>query len=400
MKGSRGEWIVLVVLLAVLVAVSVLVGGRDTGDDQEVRPNPSTYNAKGSGSLGLYFWLKELGVQVSRWERPLRDFPDEATLLLVLGPRSPLEEHELNALDQWVRDGGVLVLADHTVGGPVPGIWAGAPALRFGLQPTLGGRPTSLRPAFPSRYSDGVEIIRPEVPVRFQRGAPEGWAPLFADTSGDVVAVKRLGQGTVIAITDPGIFSNARLEVAGHARLALNIIQAHGEEGLVLVDEFHHGYGQQDAFFRYLRGTTVPWMLGQAALAFLVFLVARGTRFGAPVPPGETARASTLEHVAALGDLYRRAGARRLATEALAGSLRRNLADALGVRTGEDLARLSARAARRLGVRVEQVKACLVPGPRVAASDEALLQFAQAVHRLERRLRRRGGSGRATEGRG
>jgi len=50
-------------------------------------------------------------------------------------------------------------------------------------------------------------------------------------------------------------------------------------------------------------------------------------------------------------------------------------------------------------LRAERVKACLEPGPGMAASDETLLKYAQAVHDLEARLRRRA-IGPLREGRG
>jgi hypothetical protein len=349
MRSSRGEWIVLVGLVAVVVAASVFLGGKGAEDPQEERPNLSTYNAKATGGKGLYLWLQELGLQVRRWERPLTQLPEKATVLLVLGPRLPVEERESRALEKWVRSGGLLLLADDSLGGPIPGVWAGPPVIRFGLEPRLGGRPGPLRPTFPSRYAAGVETIEPAGRMRFHRKVPEGWAPLFADRSGDVLALKRLGQGTLIALADPGILSNARLEIAGHARLALNIVQAHADGGLVLVDEFHHGYGQPGGLSRYMQGTALPWILAQAALVFLVFLVARGTRFGRPVPLTAPSRASSLEYVGALGDLYQRAGARRLAVEALAHSFRRRLTQAVGARPGSVPGRRAVSASRRSG---------------------------------------------------
>ena len=388
MRGSRWEWIVLLALFVVMAGVSALVGGNRE-DDREERPNPSTYNAKATGSKGLYLWLQRLGFQVRRWERPLTHLPREAGVVLALGPRISLEEPELKALEAWVRAGGVLVLADDTVGAPVPGLWAGAAAAAFGLEAHPGEKPGAMRPTFPSPYAAGVEVIEPTGWVRFSRKLPEGWAPLFVDRSGDVLLIRRLGGGRLIALADPGILSNARLDVAGHARLALNIVQAHAKGGLVLVDEFHHGYGHEGGFFRYLKGTAVPWILVQAGLVFLVILVGWGTRFGAPVPVAEGGRTSSLEYVGALGDLYRRAGTRRLAVEAMARSFRRKLTETLGTRPGEEAARLGAWASRRFGLRAEQVKACLAPGPGNATSDEALLKFAQTVHRLEGRLRLR-----------
>ncbi len=399
MKGSRLEWIVLAALIVVLAGESAFLGGRDAEDAREPRPNPSTYNTKGSGTQALYIWLQELALPVRRWESSLRNLPAQATVLLVLGPRLPFDEQELRSVEEWIRKGGVLLLADDTVGGPVPGVWAGAAALRFGLQPRTGGKSEALRPAFPSSYAEGVETIQPTSWVRFQRQRPEGWAPLFADRVGEVLAIKRLGEGTIIALSDPGIFSNARLEVAGHARLALNVTRGHVGSGVVLVDEFHHGHGHQSAFLRYLTGTAVPWILAQAALAFLVFVMARGTRFGPPVPVEETARASSLEYVGALGDLYRRAGARRLAEESLAKSFRRTLTEVLGARANETSVKLAGRATLRFGLRAERVKACLEPGPGMAASDETLLKYAQAVHDVEARLRRRA-IGPLREGRG
>jgi hypothetical protein len=226
--------------------------------------------------------------------------------------------------------------------------------------------------------------------VRFQRRASEGWAPLFADVGGDVIGVRRLGRGTLIAVSDPGLFSNARLQADGHARLLLNIASTHVGQGVLLVDEFHHGHGDHGVISRYLGSTAVPWMLAQAALAFLAILVARGTRFGPPVPPVRPARASSLEYVSALADLYQRARARGLAVEALAGSLRRTLGPTLGATPGEQTGRLAIRAARRFRVKEDLMRACLAPGPGAAASDEGLLKFARDVHRVEGRLRRQG----------
>jgi hypothetical protein len=391
MTGSRREWVILGALLLVL-GISAALAGRGGGDAAEERPNASSYNPKGSGSKGLYLWLQALDVRVGRWERPLVDLPADAAVLLVIRPPRAVAEEELGALVRWVRGGGTLVLVDDAVGAAVPGIRPGPPALAFGLQGRPTGTPSSLRPAMPSRYVLGVDTVAPRGSVRFRRREPEGWAPLFADTGGDVVAVRRLGRGTVVAVSDPGIWSNAHLATAGHARLLLNIVQAHAGRRTVLVDEYHHGYGTQAGLTRYLQGTAIPWMLAQAALAFLVFALAHGTRFGAPAPPGGASRASSLEYVAALGDLHRRARARGLAAEALAASLRRRLTASLGLRAGADAAALAARAAARLGLRAAQVRSCLSPGAAAAESDERLLAFARSVHALERRLRRNGSS--------
>jgi hypothetical protein len=390
--GSRREWIVLAILLAVMVATAAFLGSQGGEDTAEPRPSPSSYSAKGSGTKALFLWLQGLGFQVQRWEQPLTRLPAEPAVLLVLGPGRPVEESELKTLERWVMGGGTAVLADDGVGVPIPGVWPGPPALAFGLRGRLAGKPGEMHPAFPSPYALGVETVAPTGLVRYERITPEGWAPLFGDGAGDLVGIRRLGRGTLIAVSDPGLFSNARIETADHARLILNIVLRGGGRGPILVDEYHHGHGGQDGFMAYLRKTAVPWMLAQGGLVFLLLVVARGTRFGPPVPLAARARASSLEYVAALGDLYQRARARRLAAEALAGSLRRGLAETLEGRPGEDLTRLEALAARRLRLREGQVRACLRPGARAVGSDEGLVQYARGVHALERRLQRPRGS--------
>jgi hypothetical protein len=388
MTGSRREWIVLAALLAVMVAAATFFGVQGGDDAAELRPNPSSYNPKGSGTKGLFLWLQGLGLRVRRWEQPFARLPAGSAVLLVLGPGRPVDESELKALERWVMGGGTAVLADEGIGAPIPGVWSGSPSLAFGLRGHYAGKPGELHPAFPSPYALGVETIEPSSPARFERIKPEGWAPLFGDAAGDVVGIRRLGRGTLIAISDPGLFSNARIETADHARLILNIVRGDAGRGLILVDEFHHGYGEQDTFMAYLRRTAAPWMLAQGALVFLVLVLARGTRFGPPTPLATRARASSLEYVTALGDLHRRARARRLAAETLAASLRRGLAGTLGSRPGEELARLVARAAKRLHLREGQVRACLRPGAKAVESDEGLVQYARSVYALERRLRR------------
>jgi hypothetical protein len=389
MTGSRREWIVLAVLLGVMVAAAAFLGGQGGEDAAEPGPNPSSYNAKASGTKGLFVWLQELGFRVRRWEQPLTGLPGDARVLLVFGPRRAIDDAELKALERWVAGGRILALADDGVGAPIPNIRPGPPLLTFGLRGRYAGKPGELRPAFPSPYVEGVQTIAPTGPVRFQREKPDVWAPLFGDASGDVVGIRRLGRGTVIAIADPGLFSNARVETADHARLILNIVRSHAGGGQVLVDEFHHGHGEQDGFMAYMKRTALPGMLAQAALLLLLLVVARGTRFGPPVAPATGARASSLEYVEALGDLHQRARARRVAAEALAGSLRRRLVGALGSRPGEDAARLAGRAARQLRVKEAQVRLGLRPGPKAVESDEELVTYARGIHTLERRLRRR-----------
>ena len=118
-------------------------------------------------------------------------------------------------------------------------------------------------------------------------------------------------------LSEAGALSNAR---AGDDPLAILAVRAAlaytGAADTVFFDEFHQGIRGdrtraevlRDFFLGSPGGRT---LLHLVAVCFLV-LACAGIRFGAPTPavdPTDPERRSPLEHVSALGDLYRKAGA-------------------------------------------------------------------------------------------
>jgi hypothetical protein len=306
----------------------------------------------------LYRWLQALQVPIRRWEQGFAALPGEASVLLMAQPRIPVAPRDLDALEAWVHGGGTLVLAILSRG-PLPE--------RFGLDVEAGaGRGTGeIRPCQPGPYTAGVRSVEARGAQGLTSSRPEAVFHLCGP-GGKALAVVPHGAGRVIALSAPAAFSNRDLRRGDHGRLALNLLLRHRGEGLILVDEYHHGHGRARSVADYLGGSRLMPLLGQGALALLIALALWGRRFGPPRPPVEETRHSSMEYVRAMGGLLQRARARAPALKALAqwaeGEARR-------LQLGEDRALQAAiRGARR---QTEQT----------ALEDAHLLRAARGLHR-------------------
>mgnify|MGYP005846531653 FL=1 len=299
-------------LAALLTAVFVMIVGIDAYHKTKKQPGPpSTYNAASGGYKALYLWLRSLGVPAERWERPLTELPQKATVLLMISPRLGPGPHELKALETWVRGGGSLVL--------ISSPW-NAFAKHFGFEMGTGSlaqrkqHREEILFSQPGPYVRGRRTIRSKTHFSADSGRPE--AIVHArDAFGNLIVAVEEGRGRVMLIADPSLLTNLHLREGDHARLALDALLSHLGEGALLIDEYHHGYGRVTSVASYLHQSgAVPSIL-QMLFLFLLLWAAEGRRFGPPRPlRTETAR-SSLEYVRAVAHLFQRVKARRLALE-------------------------------------------------------------------------------------
>jgi hypothetical protein len=302
----QGAGIGLAFLLLVYAGVALQPKPRG----ESGHPQCTTYSSDEGGYLALYRWLRAQGVAAERWERELLNLPPEARVLLVAEPSSAPGRSEIPALWDWIRGGGTLVLAADPRG----------PFMRaIGLEPRAGesGDRRGIRPTAPGPYSRGVRTLLPGRARGLRTSRPEVVIHL-AGPQGGIVAVMAAGKGRVIALTAPEIFTNGELRKGDHARLALNILLEHLGDGVLLVDEYHHGYGRVSSVFEYLGRSFAVAPLAQGALAALLLVVVLGRRFGPPRLIQEERRRSSMEYVRAMGDLLHRARASGLALESMA----------------------------------------------------------------------------------
>ena len=319
----------------------------------------TSFRTSPDGVAALYRGIERLGTPVAPRMTPLVDADPIRGTLVVLEPTDTPSPREVGALLAWVRDGGALVYAPRfdpassrrpqapppvldSLGlalrrlPPVPedegarsdDQWAIHPLTEGLPQASIPGRivilPGHVAANFDAETQDSAggeidEAERPRVPSVPTRTLLRATAAGDADSlEGDAVAEIPLGEGRLLVFADAAPLSNANAGDDPMAALAVRAAIAYTAPGdTVFFDEFHHGVrglgspaeAAADFFFGSPGGRAL-FHLG--LVAFLAVAVA-GVRLGAPADPPRDERRSPLEHVSALGALYRRAEARETA---------------------------------------------------------------------------------------
>jgi hypothetical protein len=274
---------------------------------------PSITNDGRSG-LSVYFrYLDELGF-APKALRAFEDLPAGATIVAA-GPFEVLPtEAETKRLAAWVRAGGRLVAVGSAAGLLLDG-------LDLSAAPSQGAEDGRIAPVIPAVYASGVGAIAPG-PDRLTADAPE-WVAHYADGTGAVLLTAVEGKGEVVWLAGTDVVANDAIGMADNARLA--VLLAAAGRGAVYFDEYHLGFADDASLWARLGpGGQAAMLLGLFALAAL--LVARGRRLGPAVAPREEPAARTVAYISSLAEIYRKAGARAEALEALEDGLSRALA--------------------------------------------------------------------------
>jgi hypothetical protein len=313
---------ILVAALVTITALAVATAGISTND----QGNPSSRSAGKLGTLALYTWFQNLGLQVHRVSG---SFDLGSTDVLILyDPTVEITNVDVASVLALLKSGGdVVVVTD------LSSIGVAQPLLNaLDVQverPVAGGN------AVPEQPFDATSRVT-SVPVSagysFAQLPPT--VPLLETGQDAVAAATRIdggGRAYVIGNTLP--LSNDGLRHADSEFFALSLLQR-ARGGRVGFDEYHHGEGGQAA-----EGAAVIFNgpIGVAAvLAALIVLAAvaiNGRRLGKPIPAGEVAAVpSAAAYVAALGRLLSRSRQRGAIAARYADELKRFV----GERTGMD----------------------------------------------------------------
>lgn len=308
---DRSTVILIAGLVGVVVVYTVLVVVLQRFSVGPGQPS-STY---GSGPTGLgvcYDYLDALGMEPARWER-FDSLPQGGTLVAAAPFYTAPTEEETVLVAEWVRTGGRLVLV---------GQGAEALAERLGVDglPT-GGGDEPMTPRLPSAYTRGVE----EVALGGDRllVSDPSWVSHYRDLAGQGLVSRLAGQGEVVWLASAYPLSNEGIGEADNAALA--VLLAGGSGGQVAFDEYHHGYVTGGSMWDLL-GSGRRAAVVLVAIAVVAALVAWSTRLAPPIERELAPWARTGAYASSLAELYRRAGARADALEALADGLTRALA--------------------------------------------------------------------------
>lgn len=347
--GSRPLFWIAVVLFAALVAGFLFrPEGRRAHDTLR-----SSLRTTPDGVAALARGIERLGRPVEPRMTPLVDADAVRGALVLLQPPLPPSPREINALLDHVRAGGAFIYA--------PGYRAGRQsALETPLMDSLGVLLRFRRVAEEVREETlqepvwGAHVLAEGLPaanapthgfrVAGSNDGDEGDDATDARTLHRLLSAKdgdeeewmaaaelELGEGRVLVLSDAEPLSNGMAADDPLAALVVRAALSYADRAdTVFFAEYHQGIRghrtRAEVVREFFLGSPGGRVLLHAALLCLLILACRGLRFGSPTPavaPPDRERRSPLEHVSALGDLYRKAGAARTAALLLLARLAR-----------------------------------------------------------------------------
>jgi len=302
MKLSKDAWLAIG-LFAILLLITIAAAIQQTG--QEVDPPYSSLSSGPDGTRALLLWLNELGHPVS--EEILATFqpPENIGLILILEPSVGITIDEWTTLDNWIRNGGTLVIAGDSL--------STAFAFRHYrvnlsyLEPVT----STLTTQTPLLVSPPITTTNTQAPAYLQTNRDDFVTHLAVDSRPVVISFQH-EDGLIILSAAPYPFSNAGLKEEGNPALALNLIGLADNTQSIWFDEWHHGLRSLRTEIvgpgNWLRYTPAGHSLLYSAAIIFIALVLGGRRFGRPVPLlKDISRRAPLEYITAVANLGRRA---------------------------------------------------------------------------------------------
>jgi hypothetical protein len=367
--------LVALILFVALAALAVASnGGGAGGGGPTFGRSASIYDESAGGASVLRRYLEQVGRTVVPVQGD-RFAPADAGIgtLFLLGPTDPLESADLQALHDFVRQGGTLVIATDL------GFTERLLLDDFGLSPRGGAAGTGDVPVRSIAFAvPPVRTLSVDHGLAFQLS--DAATPLVFDDGAPFVALASEGRGQVFAVGSLAPFVNAGIGLADNGRFALALAQGAARVGF---DEYHHGVRPAPEFTALL----VQTWLGRGLLAAFAlgfgYLVLTGRRLGPPSPLDPRPPRSSLEYIRSFAGLARRSGHGEIARRRLRADLQRELAKQVGLDPRTDFGRVTNAIAGQSPTRAAEARrlhAALAGRLR----DDALVRAANDVARLIR----------------
>ncbi len=305
MKLSRESWL-SIGLFSLLIVVTVAAAWQQTRD---AYPPLVSTSPLPNGTLALSRWVEKMGYRLAPQDSALFAIPQRTDIVLMLEPFG-LSDNESAVLDNWVEQGGTLIIAGESPDSLTLAAHYGFSSvlLQSMVEQIALSNPLLANPAFaePITLNSYLALAPKERDSVVLLAAGE--YPLFATRS--------FGKGRVIIGTSAYPFTNIGIQSNGNAAFVLNLLALAPKKGQVWFDEWHHGLRDDRSRLRgpedWLRYTPSGRAVLFVALAIFLAILLQGQGFGRPVPlQRELKRRGPMEHVSALANLSRRAGHRR-----------------------------------------------------------------------------------------
>lgn len=293
--------------VALLVA-AVLVGAYVTAARRTTGPPLDPGSTAPDGARGVV----ELVDGFSAGMTVVDGVPDSSVdTALVL--RDRLDRESAAALQDWVRGGGTLVVADPSSALTPPVVAAATDVVRGDCSLGVFQDVRALEVGPDGRRYD----------------VPTAATGCFTSGDGAVVVVEPLGLGSVVAVGGPGLFTNELLDEEDNAVLAVSLLAPSADTRSAFLRTTAVGTG--DDSLADLIGDPVRAALAQLLVAFVVVALWRARRLGRPVREPQLVAIESSELTLAVGRLLERNGSAGRAAAVLRDRARRELSGPLGL---------------------------------------------------------------------
>jgi hypothetical protein len=297
---------------------------------------PSTYNKKPSGVSGLSEIVSRSGLKSRLWLLPYRQLPIAHGTLCIFQPLASLKDFEVDQILNWVKSGNHLIYADH---------------FTYGLSRHLLDK-------LKISTSDGAELKDAEMVQTSDSGVfshvkslfltadsrLSGGTPLVKDRGGNLFTTIPYGKGEIVIGTVPSLCANGRLTEKkqwNNFQFFINLCRT--ADGEVIFDERCHGFNRATNVLVFLAKNPPGAVFAQLVLMLVLAVAGTFTRFGMTRVIVDNRRLSSLDFVAGLSSVYRRAKANPLALEIIARSYRLRWCNNTAVPTQQTLSELKSR---------------------------------------------------------
>ena len=310
-------WLIAIIVV-LIVAVSLLA--PNSGQDDA---RPSTYNSGPNGAKAAYLMLHAIGRTNSRWERSVSDLTDvdaSHTTLVVAEPLyTPTDRDRIAAaVKNFMQRGGHVLTTGPT----------GALLLPDGsVKP-----PTIMLDAIcHTKAADGPLAEAGSVTmVDSGMWAGKGAVEIAQRCGSDAVVVRlHVGRGEAVWWSSATPLTNDQLRTDADLRLLLLSV---GEGRAVLWDESLQE--NIPGYWSKANGLPLRWLGLQVALVIVLIVLSFSRRNGPVRAPVMVPRSSPVEFASSMGELYAKARATSVVTDAAHKRLTRAITRDVGVPKG------------------------------------------------------------------
>jgi hypothetical protein len=359
----KRPWVWLAALALVLIATVVVSG-----------PGPNAGTGP-QGTLALERLLARMGLRVEHADSP----PAGAAAFVLFSDLRTTPQAD--ALLNWARDGGTLVVAD-----PSSAILSEAGFATDGNVGNYSFGPATLRPGCAVPEAAGVRTLAVDAGDSVLDASDAGVTGCFPVSKATFELSEPMGSGRLVALGGMSPFTNALLLQDSNATFAVDLL---GSAGGTVVFGSPAPPGAVPAGTWASLPLVAKVVLIQILIALLAFAALRARRFGRPVAEHLPAPVPASELVDAVGRLYRSSRATAYAGDTMRHFTLRRLAARIGGGGSSaplDPEALSSTLAELSGRTPEDVHR-LVAGPP-PANDEELIALGRGLEELRQQIGR------------